>query len=161
MPSPVRPVAVRPVISTRRQRLASGRQSGWIEDTTIADALLRAPSHGQRRILCHSVRRPPPTAVHCRHVCEDRVRAIQLHPLQPVEPACRAVPGTERCCQWRRCLGCHCRLSYIRFNQSSLHAELYQGLSDAVSGGDASGATVGSATSASTSRACMHSCSRD
>ena len=35
------------------------------------------------------------------------------------------------------------RLSYIRFNQSSLHAELYQGLSDAVSGGDASGATVG------------------
>ena len=83
--------------------------SGWIEDTTIADALLRVPSHVQRHILCHSVRRSPPTAVHCRHVCEDRVRATQLHPLQPVEPACRAVPGTERRCQWWRCLGCHCR----------------------------------------------------
>ena len=58
-----------------------------------------------------------------------------------VEPACRAVPGTERRCQWWRCLGCHCRLSYTRFNQSSMHAELYQGLSDAVSGGDGSGAS--------------------
>ena len=35
------------------------------------------------------------------------------------------------------------RLNYIRFHQKTLHAELYQGLSDAVSGGDTSGETVG------------------